>query len=358
MGHLEKQWIAGILLVALLGLLFFQPIQNSFSVLFPAVLSDSLKIVDLLFTIQGVGAKGSNVPGNTPDTRAPSTVMNDGIPIGVAVPPNFNGFMFYDQIETATSSKYILVSQVINITPQNGTAGDAPNGNECEEMCDVIFVIHESNVIDAGLPVKELCNLVILHDVNNDGDFDDENEVLDTIVTDGGGFPGGSNAKGGTGTSKGLVKCSSDPKTPGSGTGGGGGGGKPKPGFRVRSDDVPNFSKFAVGGIVPKLDGSSSGSKGGNAPSMQSISFDGVTGSNDEGTIEFGGVIVDEIRSENNLPTQKIEVGEPFVLYLPFFGSIPDCLNISKTPSEFPVTPGINGFEQYSNVRFRGLVEG
>src|SRR3990172_6483905 len=165
--------------------------------------SNTLTVVNLAANSPSLGviAKGSNVPGTTPETRAPSTVMNDGIPIGVVVPPNFDGVMIYDQAETATSSKYILVSQVVNITPVNGTAGDAPDGNECEGKCGVIFVIHESNVIKAGLPVEELCNLKILHDVNNDGDFDDDNEVLDTIVTDGGGFPGGSSKEGGNGTS-------------------------------------------------------------------------------------------------------------------------------------------------------------
>ena len=69
--------------------------------------------------------------------------MDDGIPIGVVVPPNFNGVMIYTQNETATSSKYTLVSQVINIIPINGAAGDAPNGYECEGKCDVIFVIHD-----------------------------------------------------------------------------------------------------------------------------------------------------------------------------------------------------------------------
>src|SRR3990172_10119030 len=179
--------------------------------------SNTLTVVNLAANSPSLGviAKGSNVPGTTPETRAPSTVMNDGIPIGVVVPPNFDGVMIYDQAETATSSKYILVSQVVNITPVNGTAGDAPEGNECEGKCGVIFVIHESNVIKAGLPVEELCNLKILHDVNDDGDFDDANEVLDTIVTDGGGFPGGSSKEGGNGTSTGLVKCGSDPTTPG-----------------------------------------------------------------------------------------------------------------------------------------------
>lgn len=317
---MRNLWFIGILLILSSGFLFLEQTQNAFSVLFSPILSDSLELLDSLVIAHGVAAKGSNVPGSTPDTRAPSTVMNDGIPIGVVVPPNFDGVMIYDQAETATSSKYVLVSQVINITPVNGTLGDAPDGFECEGMCDVIFVIHESNVIDAGLPVQELCNLVILHDVNDDGDFDDAGEILDTIITDGGGFPGGSNEKGGTGTSNGLVQCSSDPTTPGSGTGGGGGGGKPKPGFRIRSNDVPSFSKFAIGGIVPlSSGGSTSSSNGGAAPTMKSISFDGISNYNDEGILEFGGILIDKIAPVNNFPTQTVETGRPFDLRLPFY---------------------------------------
>jgi len=282
--------------------------------------SDTLTVVNLAANSPSLGviAKGSNVPGTTPETRAPSTVMNDGIPIGVVVPPNFDGVMIYDQEESATSSKYILVSQVVNITPVNGTAGDAPDGNECEGKCDVIFVIHESNVIKAGLPVEELCNLKILHDVNDDGDFDDANEVLDTIVTDGGGFPGGSSKEGGNGTSTGLVKCGSDPTTPGSGSGGGSGGGKPKPGFRVRSDDVPDFSKFAVGGVVSLSSGGSGGSGGGSGggshpPSFSSSSFAVIDGG-EEG---FGGILNDN-DAKNFEKTNTFKVGEKAVLRFDF----------------------------------------
>src|SRR3989304_6363939 len=286
--------------------------------------SNTLTVVNLAANSPSLGviAKGSNVPGTTPETRAPSTVMNDGIPIGVVVPPNFDGVMIYDQAETATSSKYILVSQVVNITPVNGTAGDTPDENECEGKCDVIFVIHESNVIKAGLPVEELCNLKILHDVNNDGDFDDDNEVLDTIVTDGGGFPGGSSKEGGNGTSTGLVKCGSDPTTPGSGSGGGSGGGKPKPGFRVRSDDVPDFSKFAVGGVVSlsSVDsGSSSSSSGGGSgggshpPSFSSSSFAIIDGG-EEG---FGGILSDT-DAKTFEKTNTFKVGEKAVLRFDF----------------------------------------
>ena len=191
-------------------LLLFGLSQNAFSDLFPISLTDSVNIMDSISKSISVLAKGANVPGNNPDTKAPSTVMDDGIPIGLVVPSNFNGVIVFTQNETSTSSKYTLVSQVMNIIPINGTAGDAPNGHECEGKCDVVFLIHESNLEKVNLPLTQevMCNLVILHDVNDDGDFDDPDEVLDTIVSNGGTFPGGSKVNRGNGTSPlGQIKC-------------------------------------------------------------------------------------------------------------------------------------------------------
>src|SRR3990172_323023 len=111
------------LLLLVFALLFLELPQNGFSDLFSISLTDSVNIVDTISNSIIVPAKGLNVPGTTPDTRAPSTVMDDGIPIGVVVPNNFNGVVIYDQNESASSSKFVLVSQVINITPINGTAG-------------------------------------------------------------------------------------------------------------------------------------------------------------------------------------------------------------------------------------------
>jgi hypothetical protein len=274
--------------------------------------TDAVNISDSISKLISVIAKGAGVPGNNGNSRAPSTVMDDGIPIGVVVPRNFNGVMVYTQNETATSSKYTLVSQVINIIPINGTVGDAPEGFECEGKCHVIFVIHESNVIKAGIPVEDLCDLVILHDVNDDGDFDDSDEVLDTIVTNGGGFPGGGNAKGGNGTSNGLVTCTVDPTTPGGGSGGGGGGGVPKPGFRVRSDNVPSFSKFAVGGIIKPLLAVGGTSGGANSPpSFGQSSFAVISG----GEKGFGGIIIGNDTLDE---TKTFKVGEKAVLRFDF----------------------------------------
>ena len=84
----------------------------------------------------------------------------------------------------------------------------------------------------------------------------------------------------------------------------------------------PHFSKFAIGGVkalaLASLAGATSSSSGGSAPSMDNISFDGVTTVNEDGTIEFGGVLVDEIAPVNNLPLQTVQVGEPFELRFPF----------------------------------------
>jgi YVTN family beta-propeller protein len=87
--------------------------------------------------------------------------------------------------------------------------------------------------------------------------------------------------------------------------------------------DLPHLSKFAIGGIkalaLGALVGGSGGSSGGSAPSLNSISYDGVTTTNEDGVIEFGGVIIDKISPINNLPTQTVETGVPFELRLPFY---------------------------------------
>jgi len=78
------------------------------------------------------------------------------------------------------------------------------------------------------------------------------------------------------------------------------------------------FSKFSIGGIKALFLGGA-GTLGGSAPSLNSISYDGVTTTNDDGTIEFGGVIIDKILPINNLPTQTVKTGELFKLRLPFY---------------------------------------
>ena len=81
---------------------------------------------------------------------------------------------------------------------------------------------------------------------------------------------------------------------------------------------LPHFSKFSVGGIKALfLAGGGVSSTGGSAPSLNSISYDGVTTTNDDGTIGFGGVIIDKILPINNLPTQTVQTGELFKLRLP-----------------------------------------
>lgn len=300
--------LTGVLLLVF-TLLFLEFSQNAFSDLFPINLTDSTNVIDSISKTTIVGAKGLNVPGTTPDRRAPSTVMDDGIPIGLVVPVNFNGKIVFSQNETAVSSKYVLVSQVMNIIPINGTAGDAPNGYECEGKCDVVFLIHESNLIKVGLPLDEMCNLVILHDVNDDGDFDDADEVLDTIVSNGGTFPGGSKVNRGNGTSPTVPQPSCIAK--GDESGPNVGGGAQPSGFRVRANHVPSFSKFAVGGIIkPALfvGGTSSPPKH-SLPTIGDTKFS-ILESGDEG---FGGTISGSIIGDENT-VQKMKVGEKIVL--------------------------------------------
>ena len=82
---------------------------------------------------------------------------------------------------------------------------------------------------------------------------------------------------------------------------------------------LPHLSKFAVGGIKALFLAGGVSSTGGSAPSLNSISYDGVTTTNDDGTIGFGGVIIDKILPINNLPTQTVATGELFKLRLPFY---------------------------------------
>jgi len=317
MGHLKNLGFTAILVVLFLGVLFLDQIQNSFSDLMSTVEDDSLSFFDSLSTAHGVVAKGAKVPGSTPDTRAPSAVMDDGIPIGLVVPANFNGRIIFAQNETATSSKYTLVSQVTNIIPINGTAGDAPNGYECEGKCDVVFLIHESDLKKVNLPFTKdvICNLVILHDVNDDGDFDDSDEVLNTIVSNGGTFPGSSKANRGTGTTTpGIVDCG----VKGDESGGDKGGGTPPAGFRVRATHVPSFSKFAVGGVVSLSTGGISLFSGGGgshgSPSSFGTSSFGVSSGGEEG---FGGILSDN-QQNTFAQTKTINPGQKTTLRFDF----------------------------------------
>jgi len=82
---------------------------------------------------------------------------------------------------------------------------------------------------------------------------------------------------------------------------------------------LPHLSKFSVGGIKALFLAGGVSSHGGSAPSLNSISYDGVTTTNDDGTIEFGGVLIDKILPINNLPTQTVATGELFKLRLPFY---------------------------------------
>lgn len=86
---------------------------------------------------------------------------------------------------------------------------------------------------------------------------------------------------------------------------------------------LPHLSKFAIGGIrtlaLGALAGGGGGSTGGSAPSLNNIAFDGVTTVNEDGILEFGGLVIDKIAPVNNFPTQKVKTGVPFELRLPFY---------------------------------------
>ena len=81
-------------------------------------------------------------------------------------------------------------------------------------------------------------------------------------------------------------------------------------------------SKFSVGGIKALALGAlagGGGASGGNAPSLENLSFDGVQTVQEDGTIGFGGLLIDEISYINNFPTQTVQTQTPFELIFPFY---------------------------------------
>ena len=162
-----------------------------------------------------------------------------------------------------TSADFSFLGSIINFT--------AP----CTNNCEISFTFTQALLDEQGITLSEV---TIFHDMNENGSFEND-EAIPTEVTD-----------NGDGTFTATASASFT-------------------------------SKFSVGGIKVLALGAlvGGGSRGGSPPSLESISFSGVKQIGDENTIEFGGILIDEISSENNLPTQTIETGESFELRLPFY---------------------------------------
>jgi len=169
-----------------------------------------------------------------------------------------------------------------NVVIEITDAGDTP-GNfsflgfvidfsaPCSGVCAISFTFTQASLDEQGITLDQV---TIFHDVNENGSFED-NEAIPTMIT------------------------GSDPFT--------------------ATADAAFTSKFSVGGVKALFLAGGVSSHGGSSPVLNSISYDGVTTTNDDGTIGFGGVIIDKILPINNLPTQTVKTGELFKLRLPFY---------------------------------------
>ena len=164
-------------------------------------------------------------------------------------------------------------------------AGDTPGNFEflgsvidftapCSDSCEISFTFTQTSLDNQGITLEQV---TIFHDMNENGSFESD-EAIPTVVT------------------------GSDPYT--------------------ATASASFTSKFSVGGIKALALGALAGSGsygGGNAPSLENLSFDGVRTTNSDGTIGFGGTILDEISYVNDFPTQTAEVNVPFKLRFPFY---------------------------------------
>jgi hypothetical protein len=144
----------------------------------------------------------------------------------------------------------------------------------CTDFCEISFNFTQASLDAQGITLEQV---TIFHDINHNGSFEND-EAIPTVIT------------------------GDDPYT--------------------ATSSASFTSKFSVGGIKALALGAlanSGGSRGGNAPTLENLSFDGVRTVNDDGTIGFGGLIIDEISSVNNFPTQTFETGVPSELRFPFY---------------------------------------
>jgi len=144
----------------------------------------------------------------------------------------------------------------------------------CTDVCVISFTFTQASLDAQGITLDQV---TVFHDINENGSFEDD-EAVPTVIT------------------------GSDPFT--------------------ATANASFTSKFSVGGIkalaLGALAGSGGGSRGGSPPTLENLSFDGVRTINEDGTIGFGGFIIDEISSVNDFPTQTFETGVPFELRFPF----------------------------------------
>jgi hypothetical protein len=204
-------------------------------------------------------------PGDTINVVLPEEPSTGTFSTSLKLPPNVGGPVLIKKTDAGvTPANFSFLGSVIDF--------NAP----CSNICELSF-----NFTQASLDVQTITceEVTIFHDMDHDGSFN-ATETIDT-----------------------TVNCSD-----------------PEPFTATAS---ANFtSKFSVGGIKALALGAlggGSGYKGGNPPTLENLSFDGVRTVNEDGTIGFGGLIIDEISSVNNFPTQTFETGVPSQLRFPFF---------------------------------------
>ena len=144
----------------------------------------------------------------------------------------------------------------------------------CTDGCEITFTFTQAALDAQGITLDQV---TIFHDMNGNGSFESDEGIPTTIT-------------------------GSDPYT--------------------ATASASFTSKFSVGGIkalaLGALAGGTGGSRGGSAPSLENLAFDGVRSESEDGTIGFGGLIFDEISKFNDFPTQTFVTGMHSELIFPF----------------------------------------
>ena len=202
-------------------------------------------------------------PGDNIEIELPEDPDTGTFAIAIELPETTGGEVVIEITDAGeTSGEFGFLGNIIDFT--------AP----CSDNCTISFTFTQALLDEEGFTLEEV---TIFHDMNGNGSFEND-EAIPTVIT------------------------GSDPFT--------------------ATGNASFTSKFSIGGIKALAIGAlaGGGSHGGTPPSLESISFSGVKPiTNDDGTIEFGGLLIEEILSENNLPTQIVETGDLFKLRLPFY---------------------------------------
>jgi len=205
---------------------------------------------------------GTFPPGDTIQVDLPEDPDTGAFSISLELPETQGGDVLIETTDAGdTAGNFSFLGFIIDF--------NAP----CTDVCGISFTFTQASLDVQGITLDQV---TVFHDINENGSFEN-NELIPTVIT------------------------GSDPFT--------------------ATASASFTSKFGVGGVKALALGAlgGSGARGGNPPTLENISFDGVRIVNEDGTIGFGGLIIDEISSVNNFPTQTFETGVPFELRFPFY---------------------------------------